>query len=290
MTEKEKRKPALSKEEVQELREDLKLTDSLLRIENTIMILSGKGGVGKSTVAVNLAAALAASDRSVGLLDIDIHGPSVPKLLGLEGKTIQGFSGEGMVPVTYSENLKVLSIEFVMKDQTEEAVIWRGPMKHTLIRQFIADADWGNLDFLVVDAPPGTGDEPLSICQLAPPRSQAVIVTTPQEVALKDVKKSIRFCKQLGMPVFGIVENMSGFVCPDCGAAHDIFKSGGGERLARETGFRFLGKVPIDPGLVTDSDNGTPYVMANPGSPTTKAFDQIVDSVLTLSPAKMKRC
>ena len=289
MTEK-KTKPPLSKEEIQELREDLALADTLFRIENTILVLSGKGGVGKSTVAVNVAAALAASDLQVGLLDIDIHGPSVPTLLKLERASVTGLSEKGMMaPVRYTDNLKVLSVEFLLKDQKHEAVIWRGPMKHGIIRQFLSEADWGNLDFLVVDAPPGTGDEPLSICQMAPPRSQALIVTTPQELAVKDVKKSIRFCKNLGMPVFGIVENMSGFVCPDCGATHEIFKSGGGERLARETGFRFLGKIPIDPRLVTASDDGKPFVLEYPSSPTTKVFDTIIEKILPLAPPKMKK-
>jgi ATP-binding protein involved in chromosome partitioning len=253
------------------------------------MVLSGKGGVGKSTVAVNLAAALAASDRQVGLLDIDIHGPSIPTLLKLEGSIVSGTSERGMIPVRYNDNLKVLSIEFVLADQADEAVIWRGPMKHRMIKQFIGEADWGNLDFLIVDAPPGTGDEPLSICQMAPPRSQAIIVTTPQKVAVKDVRKSIRFCKSLEMPIFGIVENMSGFVCPTCGAEHDLFKSGGGEKLARETGFRFLGRIPLDPRLVTASDDGKPFVLEYPTSPTTRAFDQIIDHILPLSPPKMKK-
>ncbi|MDQ7784806.1 MAG: Mrp/NBP35 family ATP-binding protein [Desulfomonilaceae bacterium] len=283
------RKPPLTKEELQDLREDLMLADSLTRIENTLMILSGKGGVGKSTVAVNVAAALAASDRQVGLLDIDIHGPSIPTLLNLERSVVPGTSEKGLIPVRYNDNLKVMSIEFVLKDQSDEAVIWRGPMKHRMIRQFIAEADWGQLDYLIVDAPPGTGDEPLSICQMAPPRSKAVIVTTPQQVAVKDVKKSIRFCKTLGMPVFGIVENMSGFVCPDCGATHDLFKRGGGADLARETGFRFLGRIPIDPRLVTASDDGKPFVLEYPTSPTTRAFDEIIAPMLQLSAQRMKR-
>jgi ATP-binding protein involved in chromosome partitioning len=284
-----KKKPPLSKEEIQDLREDLMMAESLTRIENTIMVLSGKGGVGKSTVAVNLAAALAASDRQVGLLDIDLHGPSVPTLLNLDGQTVRGTSDRGLIPVRYSDNLKVLSIEFVIQDQKQEAVIWRGPIKHQMIKQFISEADWGNLDFLVVDAPPGTGDEPLSICQMAPPRSQAVIVTTPQKVAVKDVEKSIRFCKSLQMPIFGIIENMSGFVCPDCGAVHEIFKSGGGEKLARQTGFRFLGKIPIDPRLVTASDDGKPFVLEYPTSPTTRAFDEMIGPILKLSPPKLKK-
>ncbi|MGB6066962.1 MAG: Mrp/NBP35 family ATP-binding protein [Desulfomonilaceae bacterium] len=285
----QRRKAPLSKEEIQELREDLFLADSLTRIENTLMILSGKGGVGKSTVAVNIAAALAAADREVGLLDIDIHGPSVPTLLKLEGVSASQGSDRGLLPVRYNDHLKVMSIEFVVKGQADEAVIWRGPMKHQMIKQFISEVDWGQLDFLIVDAPPGTGDEPLSICQMAPPRSQAIIVTTPQKVALKDVRKSIRFCRSLEMPVFGIVENMSGFVCPECGAKHDLFKSGGGEKLARETGFRFLGKIPIDPRLVTASDEGTPFVLEYPTSPTSSAFDEIIAPILALAPLKMKR-
>ncbi|MBI4965731.1 MAG: Mrp/NBP35 family ATP-binding protein [Desulfomonile tiedjei] len=285
----DEKKKSLSREEIQELREDLLLADTLTRIENTFMVLSGKGGVGKSTLAVNLAASLAAADRQVGLLDIDIHGPSVPTLLKLEGVVASGMSEKGLVPVRYNDNLKVMSIEFVMKDHPEEAVIWRGPMKHRMIWQFLAEVDWGDLDFLIVDAPPGTGDEPLSICQMAPPRSQAVIVTTPQLVALKDVKKSIRFCKSLGMPVFGIIENMSGFVCPECGTMHDLFKSGGGERLARETGFRFLGRIPIDPRLVTASDDGKPFVLEYPTSPAAKAFDEIIGPMLALAPARLKK-
>ena len=283
------KKPPLSRQEIQELREDLLLADTLTRIDNTFMVLSGKGGVGKSTVAVNLAAALAAADRQVGLLDIDIHGPSVPTLLKLEGAVAAGMSEKGLVPVRYNDNLKVMSIEFVMRDHPEEAVIWRGPMKHRMIWRFLAEVDWGDLDFLIVDAPPGTGDEPLSICQMAPPRSQAVIVTTPQLVALKDVKKSIRFCKSLGMPVFGIIENMSGFICPECGTEHQLFKSGGGEKLARETGFRFLGRIPIDPRLVIASDEGKPFVLEYPTSPAAKAFDEVIGPMLELSPPKLKK-
>lgn len=285
----ERRKPPLSREEIEELRGDLMLADSLTRIENTLMILSGKGGVGKSTVAVNLAAALAASDRDVGLLDIDIHGPSVPMLLNLEGASARSANERGLVPIRYNDHLKVMSMEFVVGDQTDEAVIWRGPMKHRMIRQFLAEVDWGDLDFLIVDAPPGTGDEPLSICQMAPPRSQAIIVTTPQKVALKDVRKSIKFCKNLGMPVYGIIENMSGFVCPECGTRHNLFDSGGGERLALETGFRFLGGIPIDPRLVATSDDGKPFVLEYPTSVTADAFDKIIGPILALSPPRLRK-
>lgn len=285
----EKKKPPLTKEQIQELREDLKLADTLTRIENTLLILSGKGGVGKSTVAVNLAAALAASDRQVGLLDIDIHGPSIPTMLALEGAEVGRGLGSRLEPIKISKNFKVMSMEFVMRDSKDQAVIWRGPMKHRMIHEFLSEVDWGDLDFLIVDAPPGTGDEPLSICQMAPPRSQAVIVTTPQVVAIRDVKKSINFCKSLGMPVFGIIENMSGFVCPTCGSSHALFKSGGGEKLARETGFRFLGSIPIDPRIVTSSDDGAPFVSAYPTSPTYKAFEEIISPILALSAPRLKK-
>jgi Mrp family chromosome partitioning ATPase len=284
-----KNKPPLSKEEIDELREDLMLSESLSRINNTFMILSGKGGVGKSTVAVNIAAALAAAERDTGLLDIDIHGPSVPKLLGLERADYPGSSAKGLVPVRYGDHLKVMSMEFVTEERDGQPVIWRGPMKHRMIWQFLAEVDWGNLDFLIVDAPPGTGDEPLSICQMAPRNAQAIIVTTPQEVALKDVRKSIGFCRTLGMPIYGIIENMSGFVCPDCGAEHDLFKKGGGERLAREQGFRFLGRIPIDPGLVTSSDDGKPMVVDDPASPTSKAFEEMIAPMLEAVPLRMKK-
>jgi Mrp family chromosome partitioning ATPase len=285
----EKRKPPLTKEQIEELREDLKLADTLTRIENTLLVLSGKGGVGKSTVAVNLAAALAASDMEVGLLDIDIHGPSVPTLLKLEGAEVKHGLGGGLEPIKVSKNLKVMSMEFVMRENKDQAVIWRGPMKHRMIHEFLSEVDWGNLDFLIVDAPPGTGDEPLSICQMAPPRSQALIVTTPQKVAIRDVRKSINFCKSLEMPIFGIIENMSGFVCPSCGVTHQLFKTGGGENLARETGYRFLGSIPIDPQIVSSSDDGKPLVTEFPTSPSSRAFEQIIGPILSLSTPRLKK-
>ncbi len=285
----EKKKPPLTREQIEELREDLKLADTLTRIDNTLLILSGKGGVGKSTVAVNLAAALAASDKEVGLLDIDIHGPSVPTMLRLEGAEVEHGIGRGLQPIRISKNFKVMSMEFVIRENKDQAVIWRGPMKHRMIHEFLSEVDWGDLDFLIVDAPPGTGDEPLSICQMAPPKSQAIIVTTPQKVAVRDVRKSINFCKNLGMPIFGIIENMSGFVCPTCGSNHPLFKTGGGERLARETGFRFLGSIPIDPRVVTSSDDGKPFVTEYPASPTSKAFEQIINPILALSSPRLKK-
>jgi Mrp family chromosome partitioning ATPase len=286
---KEPKKPPLTKEQLEDLREELMLADSILRIENVLMVMSGKGGVGKSAVAVNLAAALAAADRNVGLLDIDIQGPSVPTMLKLEGSNAYGGDAKGLTPIPYSERLKVMSIDFVAGEERDQALVWRSPMKHRLMTQFISDVEWGPLDYLVIDAPPGTGDEPLSICQMAPPHTKAILVTTPQDLALKDVRKSIRFCKLLGVPVFGIIENMSGFVCPSCGAEHDLFKRGGGELLARETGFRFLGRIPIDPRMVTISDEGKPFVMEYPDSPVARAFDQIAAPILELAPLRMKR-
>jgi ATP-binding protein involved in chromosome partitioning len=286
---KEPKKPPLSKEELEDLREELMLADSILRIQNVLMVLSGKGGVGKSAVAVNLAATLAAADREVGLLDIDIQGPSVPTMLNLEGASAYGGDAKGLTPVPYSERLKVMSIDFVAGEERNQALVWRSPMKHRLMTEFISEVEWGPLDYLVIDAPPGTGDEPLSICQMAPPHTKAILVTTPQELALKDVRKSIQFCKLLGVPVFGIIENMSGFVCPSCGAEHDLFKRGGGESLARETGFRFLGRIPIDPRMVTISDEGKPYVLEYPDSLIARAFDEIAAPILELAPLRMKK-
>lgn len=195
-----------------------------------IVVLSGKGGVGKSTVAVNLATALALNGLRVGLLDVDIHGPSVPTMLGLENETLKG-GPEGLFPVEFG-GLKIMSLGFLLQNP-DDAVIWRGPMKMGVIKQFLTDVQWGDLDYLIVDAPPGTGDEPLSICQLIQPLDGAVIVTTPQKVAAIDVRKSISFCRRLAVPVLGVIENMSGFVCPKCGEVTQILPTGGGKRLPK---------------------------------------------------------
>ena len=212
-------------------------------IRHKIMILSGKGGVGKSTVAANLAVFLSAFGWRTGLLDIDLHGPSIPKLLGLEGR-LPGASPEGMLPVSLYEKLKVMSIGFLLGEERDQPVIVRGPMKHKLIQQFLADVVWGDLDYLIVDSPPGTGDEPLSIAQLVHGADGAVIVTTPQEMALADVRKCIQFCHQVRLPVIGVVENMSGLTCPHCGRVVAPFKTGGGEAMAQKVGVPFLGRIP----------------------------------------------
>ena len=242
------------------------------QIKHQILVLSGKGGVGKSTVAVNLAVSLALSGKSVGLLDIDIHGPSIPKILNLEERAVQA-TGETILPIEMTENLKVMSIGFLLRG-SDDAVIWRGPMKYQMIKQFLKDVDWGSLDFLVVDSPPGTGDEPLSIVQLLENADGAIIVTTPQEVALSDVRRCITFCHNLKLPVLGVIENMSGFVCPKCGEMTDIFKSGGGEKMAKQMNVPFLGRIPIDPQIVRACDSGQPYVQHYSSSQAAQAFKE----------------
>ena len=251
------------------------------QIKHKILILSGKGGVGKSTVAANLAISLALAGRPVGLLDVDIHGPSIPKLLNIEGRKIS-IRDETIVPIQFGENLKVMSIGLLLHSD-EDAVIWRGPMKMGVIKQFLKDVEWGELDYLIIDSPPGTGDEPLSVCQLVADADGAIIVTTPQEVALVDVKKAVTFCRTLNLPVLGIAENMSGFVCPKCGELTDIFKSGGGDKLASEMGVPFLGRIPIDPQIVEACDSGKPYLHLYSETETAAAFARVIRPVLEMT-------
>jgi len=260
-------------------KKDDNLDKNLSKIKNTYLVLSGKGGVGKSTVAVNLALSLADTGKKVGLLDIDIHGPSVPMMLGLEGKRPMATAEQEIIPIDYKDEIKVMSIGFLL-DKREDAVIWRGPLKHGVIRQFLSEVQWGELDYLIVDSPPGTGDEPLSIAQLIKKRSSAILVTTPQKVSVEDVRKSITFCRQLNLPVVGVIENMSGFVCPNCGTETRIFKSGGGEEMAKEMKTKFLGSIPIEPRLVDSTDEGEPYLVKTKDSATAKAFAKIVKSIL----------
>jgi Mrp family chromosome partitioning ATPase len=259
------------------------LQSRLCHIGHKIMVMSGKGGVGKSTVAVNLAMGLMLAGKRVGLLDVDIHGPSVPTMLGLEGANIEA-GPDGLVPVELG-HLKVMSMGFLLRNP-DDAVIWRGPVKGNVIKQFLKDVAWGDLDYLIIDAPPGTGDEPLSICQLINPIDGAVVVTTPQRVAAMDVRKSITFCAQVGMKVLGVVENMSGFVCPKCGELTHILRSGGGRLMAEDMGVPFLGSIPIDPMVAEAGDMGQAFVMHHAASPTAELMRNVVAPLLELPSVK----
>ncbi|MCX5899239.1 MAG: Mrp/NBP35 family ATP-binding protein [Proteobacteria bacterium] len=248
-------------------------------IGKKFMVLSGKGGVGKSSVAVNLAAMLVGRGKKVGILDADIHGPNIPKMLGIDAERPEAAPGpvDGMLPIRAGDNLSVMSIGFFLQDENQ-AVIWRGPMKHGVMKQFLGEVQWGKLDYLIIDLPPGTGDEALSICHLIGKVDGAVVVTTPQEVALLDSKKSISFCKELKIPLIGVVENMSGMLCPHCGKNIDLFKTGGGEKIAKRMKVPFLGRVPLDPAMVLCGDEGKPFVSSHPESPATAAFAVIADA------------
>ena len=263
------------------LTESMELNTCLNQIKHKIMVLSGKGGVGKSTVAANIAVALAMEGQKVGLLDTDFHGPSIPTLLKLEG-VVPEVKGEKMLPVQYGENLSVMSIGLLIPNR-DDAVIWRGPMKMGVIKQLLTDVAWGKLDYLIVDFPPGTGDEPLSVAQLIPAIDGAIIVTTPQNLSLNDVRKCISFCRQLKVPVTGVVENMSGLICPYCNKLINVFKTGGGEKMAREMGVPFLGTIPLDPRIVETSDNGEPFVSRFGETEAAKAFRGVVKPILAMS-------
>jgi len=257
-------------------REQIK--QNIKHIKHQILVLSGKGGVGKSSIAVNLAVWLSMQGKKIGLLDVDIHGPSIPKLLNLEDRKLQGREGK-IEPILYSDTLKVISIGFLIQDENA-ALIWRGPMKHNVIKQFVSDVCWGELDYLIVDCPPGTGDEPLSIVQLLGKADGAVVVTTPQQLAVTDVKKCITFCKQLSLPVLGIIENMDGFVCPHCNKKTDIFGGDGGRQMAKDFDVSFLGSVPIDSNMVPAADLGKPFIYYNKQSPTAQALNNAFEPLL----------
>jgi len=268
-------------------KEDLKLIKSLMHIKHKIMVTSGKGGVGKSTVAANIAMVLSMKGYEVGLLDADIHGPNIPKMLHIEDAVLTG-DEEGLMPVIVPPHLRVMSMAFIIKDR-DNPVIWRGPMKMGAIRQFLADVRWGDLDYLIIDLPPGTGDEPLTIGQLIPDADGAVVVTTPQDVALLNSRKSVGFSRQLKIPVLGIVENMSGLICPHCGKEIDLFKVGGGEKAAKELKVPFLGRIPLDPKVVESGDDGMPIVLADSESPAAVAFGKLVDNILRQTEGKGKK-
>ncbi|QGY41378.1 P-loop NTPase [Pseudodesulfovibrio cashew] len=256
--------------------QDEMIKSTLEKIKYKLFIMSGKGGVGKSSVSVNVAAALAAKGFKVGILDVDIHGPSVPTLLGLSGQ-LDMDRGSLVIPKKYNENLHVVSMESLLKDP-DQAVLWRGPMKTSAIRQFISDTQWGELDFLVIDSPPGTGDEPMTVLKTVP-EALAVVVTTPQEVSLSDVRKSINFLQYAKANVLGVVENMSGLVCPHCHESIDLFKKGGGKDLAEKYGLEFLGEIPLDPATVVAGDLGKPVVLLEEESFAKKAFTELADTI-----------
>lgn len=257
--------------------QDKRIQDQLSRIKYPILVMSGKGGVGKTTVAVNLAATLAARGFRVGIMDIDIHGPNVPKMLGIEDKSFSGTDG-AIEPVEISPTFKAASIALIGYDP-DEAIIWRGPMKIGLIKQFLGDVVWGDLDYLIIDTPPGTGDESLTIAQTVSNLAGAVVVTTPQDVSILDSRKSLNFARKLKVPVLGVIENMSGFICPCCGTRTDIFKEGGGKKAADEMQAPFLGAIPIEAGIARAGDAGTPY-MIHGGTEVAKVMETVIDGVL----------
>ncbi len=265
-----------NKPSAKQMIQDEMIRSTLSKIKYKLFIMSGKGGVGKSSVSVNVAAALAARGFKVGLMDVDIHGPSVPTLLGISGN-LDIDRGSLILPKKYNENLHVVSMESLLKDP-DQAVLWRGPMKTSAIRQFISDVQWGELDFLVVDSPPGTGDEPMTVMKTVP-EALCVVVTTPQEVSLSDVRKSINFLQYAQANVLGVVENMSGLVCPHCHGAIDLFKKGGGKDLAEKYGLEFLGAIPLDPATVVAGDRGVPVVLLEEDSFAKKAFIELADTI-----------
>jgi len=264
--------------------EEAKLLSKTFKgIKHTIIVLSGKGGVGKSTVATNLAAAFASKGNKVGILDADITGPDIPKMMGLEGQKAKVSEtaepkGEMLAPLVGPLGIKVISSSFLLQS-SDQAIVWRGPMKMGLIKEFFMHVDWGELDYLIIDLPPGTSDEPLTVAQLVKDCTGVVIVTTPQEVSLLDISKAVTFTKMLKMPILGLVENMSGFTCPHCGKTADIFKKGSSEKAAKEMGIPYLGSIPIDPQITDKGDLGSPFMADKKETPATKAFKAIVEKV-----------
>ncbi|WP_304007997.1 Mrp/NBP35 family ATP-binding protein [Desulfovibrio piger] len=264
-------------------RQDQIIADRLAHIRHKIFVMSGKGGVGKSSVTVNTAAALAHRGFKVGILDVDMHGPSVPNLLGLKA-TIEMNEKNELIPAMYNENLAVISMDSFLKDK-DTAILWRGPKKTGAIRQFLTDVQWGALDYLVIDSPPGTGDEHLTVLD-AIPDAGCIVVTTPQEISLADVRKALDFLKQVQAPVLGIVENMSGLSCPHCGKEIDLFKKGGGEQLAKQYELPFLGAIPLDPATVIAADRGVPVVSLTENSPARQGFMALADAVIAATEAE----
>lgn len=257
--------------------QELHIASTLAQIQHKIFVMSGKGGVGKSSVTVNLAAALAAQGHSVGILDVDIHGPSVPRLLGLKSGIEMDETGTLMLPAPCGERLSVLSMDALLQNK-DQAILWRGPKKTAAIRQFLSDVRWGALDYLVIDSPPGTGDEHMTILQTIPD-AECVVVTTPQEVSLADVRKALDFLNHTNATILGIVENMSGLVCPHCHKEIDLFKKGGGKDLAQKYNIPFLMAIPLDPLTVVSADAGTPIATMDVDSAAKRAFEELAEKI-----------
>ena len=265
----------------QRAKQDVIINETLKQIKNKILVMSGKGGVGKSSVAAYLSLFLAKKGHKVGLMDVDLHGPSIPRMLGIT-KGVQGSDSGKALPVSVLPNLHVISIEALMGEDKDAALIWRGPVKIGVIRQFISDIKWPELDYLIIDSPPGTGDEPLTVAQTIPD-AKAIIVTTPQEVSLADVRKSINFCLHVKMKILGLVENMSGLTCPHCGKSIDLFKQGGGMTTALSHGLRLLATLPIEPELVKMGDSGDFSNLKAENSPFAAEFKKLVEQVEKLT-------
>jgi len=266
--------------DIERAAQDRMIEASLARINRKILVMSGKGGVGKSTVACYIALLLSKRGFKVGLLDVDLHGPSIPRLMNVQG-TLEMPEQNVVRPNRFSDNLGIVSMELLIGDR-DTAVIWRGPMKIGAIRQFISDIEWGDLDFLIVDAPPGTGDEPLTVAQTIP-SAEALVLTTPQEISLADVRKSINFCHQVNMKILGVVENMSGFVCPDCGKKINIFGSGGGTEMSARMNVPFLGEIPIEPEMVKMGDAGRLNDLVDrTDMEINRAYDQILKKIIEI--------
>jgi len=258
--------------------QDAEIKERLNHIKNKILVMSGKGGVGKSSVAAFLSVALAKKGFKVGLMDVDLHGPSIPRMLGIKGGLSPSSNTEKAMPVSLMPNMQVISIEVLMGENKDVATIWRGPLKIGVIRQFISDIEWPDLDYLIIDSPPGTGDEPLTVAQTIPD-AKALIVTTPQEISLADVRKSINFCRQVKMNILGLVENMSGLRCPHCGEEIDLFKTNGGQLTAKKEGLRLLGSLPLDPEVVRRGDAGDLAGLDDGRIPFVHEFNKIVEQV-----------
>jgi ATP-binding protein involved in chromosome partitioning len=264
-----------------------KIRETLQHIKNKILVMSGKGGVGKSSVAAYLSVALAKRGYRVGLMDVDLHGPSIPRILGLKGSLEFSVHAGKMLPIKYLPNMEVMSIETLMGADKDAATIWRGPLKIGVIRQFISDIEWMDLDYLIIDSPPGTGDEPLTVAQTIPD-ARALIVTTPQEISLADVRKSINFCRQVKMEILGLVENMSGLQCPHCGKIIDVFKTQGGMLTAKKENLRLLATLPLELEVVKEGDAGDIGLLDNAGLLITREFNKMVDKIVALTHGELR--